>query len=510
MSYSMQLLLGMATIGSVESGEILCGKLEKDQGWNSLVQGGITELTRVVESFFEKPCSPTTVYGLEKELEKAGRELLRRMVQWAFNHLEGCDTSVLPKHVEFEVGSYTLIKKKTRQNIWTRFGQISMWRYGYRSTIKGHDPSIFPLAKVLGLIHGATPGLAKEVGRLLGEGGMTQNRTTKTLGIDFGIHFGVKKLRQIAGTIAQMMEDERQEAQVERLEQLLKQSNKSAGSHKPVIAVGRDGVTLGIRIKYGRLFEVATTGTVTVFDRQGNRLGTVYLAHVPEPNQPTMNRKLTRLLEELLARWKGPLPRMCYVTDAGDNETSYYKEVLRRMKHPVTGKPLSWIRVVDFYHASIRVWEMAGLFFGKGIRGTTWARKMLKWLKMPGGVNRVLHSAVAMRDGYLGKSKRKEFNIAYRYLRTRMQSMKYNQYKKLGIPMGSGITEAACKTVYTQRLKLSGMSWKKAGAQTILNLRVLILSEVWDQAFSQVLLKFVEPKVRGQEPKALNSAPIAA
>jgi len=31
----------------------------------------------------------------------------------------------------------------------------------------------------------------------------------------------------------------------------------------------------------------------------------------------------------VLAAWSGPLPRLCYVTDAGDQETAYYRKVLR-------------------------------------------------------------------------------------------------------------------------------------------------------------------------------------
>ena len=68
--------------------------------------------------------------------------------------------------------------------------------------------------------------------------------------------------------------------------------------------------------------------------------------------------------------------------------------------------------------------------------------------------------------------------------------------------MGSGVTEAGCKTVYAQRLKLSGMSWGKAGAQVILDLRVVVLSGVWDEAYAQVLAGFEQPQVRGQpEPR---------
>src|SRR4051812_38961636 len=76
------------------------------------------------------------------------------------------------------------------------------------------------------------------------------------------------------------------------------------------------------------------------------------------------------------------------------------------------------------------------------------------------------------------------------YLRRRMKYLRYAEYRGQGMPVGSGVTEAGCKTVYTQRLKLSGMHWKDAGtqpveasAQTILDLRVLLLSEIWDRAF---------------------------
>ena len=96
----------------------------------------------------------------------------------------------------------------------------------------------------------------------------------------------------------------------------------------------------------------------------------------------------------------------------------------------------------------------------------------------------VLHSAAGVRDHYgLQGMKRSEFQKAYRYLRVRMKYMQYAAYRRVGVPLGSGVTEAGCKTVYTQRLKLSGMRWQKAGAQTILNLRVLQLSGVWDEAY---------------------------
>lgn len=201
-----------------------------------------------------------------------------------------------------------------------------------------------------------------------------------------------------------------------------------------------------------------------------------------------MTRERTRLLTEVLRRWERPLPRLGYVTDGGDNETGYFESVLRTMRHPRTEERLEWVRVLDYYHASHRIWTMAEALFGGGSSAKGWARRMLKLLMKPNGVRRVLNSAAVLRSRCPLKGEaRKTFDSAYNYLRDRTRFMRYAAYKRVGIPCGSGITEAACKTVYRQRLKLSGMRWKKAGGQTIVNLRVVLLSGVWDDAYRRVL-----------------------
>ena len=178
-------------------------------------------------------------------------------------------------------------------------------------------------------------------------------------------------MRTVAAALARSMASVRHELQVERVVELLRQADVSRGSTRPVLGVGRDGITL--RESRCRFFEVAAVGTVTVYDRAGTRLGTVHLAAVPEPNQPAMSRQLTELIEGVLKAWDGPLPRLAYVTDAGITETAYYRRVLRPMRHPRTGAKLDWQRVVDFYHAAQRLWTMASALFGADTRaGAAW------------------------------------------------------------------------------------------------------------------------------------------
>ena len=65
--------------------------------------------------------------------------------------------------------------------------------------------------------------------------------------------------------------------------------------------------------------------------------------------------------------------------------------------------------------------------------------------------------------------------------------MRYAKYRAANYPIGSGVTEAACKTLVKQRLCQSGMRWKEKGASVVLSLRALVLTEQrWDQFWSKV------------------------
>ena len=510
MNYSMHLLFALATTpdrstppeGGAESP---CRPLP------DVVATAVRGLLQLAEDFRQQPVAPARTQQFEQQLQEGLRELGRQVAQWTYNHLEPADVQDLAKHVRFEAGLYTRLGRKTPQQAWTLFGPVRLWRTGYRPTHKTSEPTLFPLALGLGLVHGASPALAGRAAQLLSEGGMTQQRVLACLRRAHGVGWGVKKLRQVSAAVAHGLAEQRHEAQVERVLALLRQASAGTGPHKPVLSAGRDGITLGVRCKGGSVFEVASTATVSVLDRRGRRLGTVYLAYTPEPGQGQMSQALTCLLRAVLGRWHGPLPRLCYVTDAGDNETTYYDKVLRRLRHPRTGAALEWIRVVDYYHASERLWAMAEQLFGKGPRATAWVRKMQKWLLKPGGVSRVLHSAAALRAHYrLRGPRRAAFQKAYRYLRDRRKYLRYAAYRRLGVPLGSGVTEAGCKTVYTQRLKLSGMRWQKAGAQAILNLRVVQLSGVWDEAYARFLSSLEEAKVWGLKDTAGDAAEKAA
>jgi len=497
MSYSTYLSVTLATLLLHTTFSDTVETSDSSPVLDPVLDKAVDRIREVIDNLRRGPVSPGVVAQFEKDLQQATRELARVATQWTCNHLEPAAMKACPPEVHFEGDSYRRLGKKTPQPVSTLFGTITLRRLSYRAAPAVGVPVLFPLCRVLGVAHGATPALTERVAFYQAEAGATQKRTLERLRREHGVSMGVKRLRQMTEYVAATMEEYRLEAQAEQVVAWLERAQASRGRHRPVLAVGRDGITLGRSIKGGSIFEVATTGTISVFDRRDRRLGTVYLALTPEPGQATMSGQLTQLLQEVFRRWQGPLPRLSYVTDAGDNETTYYQKVLRRLRHPRTGERLEWTWVVDYYHASERLWKMAEALFGTSPRVWSWVRKVQKLLLKPGGVGRVLHSAAALRSRLqLGGQRLTNFERAYRYLQTRREHMRYAECRRLGLPIGSGVTEAACKTVYTQRLKLSGMRWRSAGAQTILTLRVILLSGVWSQVYERTLRGHSEVQVR--------------
>jgi hypothetical protein len=393
------------------------------------------------------------------------------------------------------------MNEKTRnKTVDTLFGRVTLWRRGYRFWHRGvKEPNIFPLELILGVVHGATPALAGEISRMMAESGATQQAVLEQAQRQFAVSLSVQRLRELVDAVSESMERFRQQEQVRKLLQLLKQAHASRGRYKPVLSVGRDGIS--IPIERGGGYQQGAVATVAVYDRRGKRLGTVYLGATPESKQPRLTRQLTALIKECLDHWCNEqgmrLPRLCYVTDAGDTECQYFRKVLSRLRDPRgNGTFLHWYRIIDYYHTTEKITIMAEALFGPGREASAWSRKMRKLLLKPNGPSRVLHSAAALR-GIRGMDadRQGDFERAYDYLRQRTKYMRYADFKRLRLPIGSGVTEAACKTVFTQRLKLSGMGWQHHGAQVIVTLRVLLLSGIWDEVYGAV--------IRDRNPKDL-------
>lgn len=63
------------------------------------------------------------------------------------------------------------------------------------------------------------------------------------------------------------------------------------------------------------------------------------------------------------------------------------------------------------------------------------------------------------------------------YLENNAYLMRYAQLRTRGLPIGSGVTEGACKSVVQQRTNGSGQRWRPEGLEAVLTLRAVQMSE---------------------------------
>lgn len=444
------------------------------------------QLAQVVEEFRSQPPTPPRTHQFENDLAQRLCALGQAMVEWTFNHLEADDRHELPSQLIWQGQAYQRRRKSKNRCLSCLFGPIRLQRYRYEP-VDGGAHALFPLEMALGIeAERATAALTERAAHAAAA--QTQGQVRTLLRRQHGVKWSVKTLRKVTASVSAGLAEHRQAAQAAKLVQALQQAEASAGAHRPTVCVGRDGVMVPLRGRQD--YAEAAAATVSVLDRRGRRLYTAYLGRMPEKEQKTLSEQLTSLLLLLVRLWPGAWPRWQYLSDGGYQPTAYFRQVLRKLRHPLTGRRWSWEWVIDFFHASGYVTQLAEALYGGTRAGLAWGAKMRHWLRHKvGGVQRVLYSAAAVWARYeLTAAEEKAYDKAWHYLHKRKRHMDYAGCKRRGLAVGSGVTEAACKTVFTQRLKQSGMRWQVEGGQVIVDLRLLVLSQVWDEAYQAYLV----------------------
>jgi len=209
--------------------------------------------------------------------------------------------------------------------------------------------------------------------------------------------------------------------------------------------------------------------TVSYYDCHGERLCTRRMARMPEPNKVTLKSQLTA--EVMGALIRRPDLRVVKVADGAPDNWSYLGETLPFGEE-----------VLDFYHAAEHLGAALGAAYGEG---TPTYHERLETLSMvlrdePQGVDQVMGALCRLRTRY---PRREAIHTALAYFRDHRHRMRYAALRAQNLPIGSGVVEAACKTLVSQRLKRSGMRWRHTGGQAILTFRALCQSERFERAW---------------------------
>jgi hypothetical protein len=137
------------------------------------------------------------------------------------------------------------------------------------------------------------------------------------------------------------------------------------------------------------------------------------------------------------------------------------------------------VEIIDWWHAVEKLWEMANELLGQGTEETKeWVKRQKTnlWEYNLSGLFREIR-LLCPRGNPLPETVRKNVGYIFRN-RSRMH---YGEYRQEGLPVGSGTVESGCKVVVQARMKQAGMRWSRKGAQAMLSLRSVLLSDRWDE-----------------------------
>lgn len=220
----------------------------------------------------------------------------------------------------------------------------------------------------------------------------------------------------------------------------------------------------------------ASSATLTLLGNSGNRLHTIYLGRMPESKKVTLQAQLTAELAALLKLY--PDAAVQAVADGADDIWRIICEV-----EADTGCNIE--RTLDFYHAFENVAEALRAYahdHHQAADDIAYWRKTLRDHKE--GPDRLLRALKYRLKKARNSAQRGTIQKKIKYVEPRLSMMNYAELKKRPRLIGSGIQEAACKTLVAERLKRSGMSWRHQGGQAILTLRAARRSgraqHLWD------------------------------
>jgi len=135
------------------------------------------------------------------------------------------------------------------------------------------------------------------------------------------------------------------------------------------------------------------------------------------------------------------------------------------------------IQILDWWHAVERLWTIANLaFVGDRAGATVWVKQQ-KELLAQSNLRQVLRNTRTL----FPRKQPLPAAVAHAaiYFCHNRNRMFYQEFRQADCPIGSGTVESACKLVVQQRMKQSGMRWSRPGAQAMLALRSVLLSQRW-------------------------------
>lgn len=441
----------------------------------SIPQSARQKLDAFIQEMWTKDISKESLATFEKELHQRICELERELIA---EQLQRYDIDV--PMIEVNDTQYKRVIR-CEQTYLSAAGPMRIERSMYRNS-GGNRETVCPLELRAGIVEGRwtpraaelatwlvthlTPGESEQLFSRLG--GMTPSRSS------------LDRLPKQLG--------QRWESQREDFEEALR-VQEEIPVEAVTLAVSLDGVKTpmrdgerkekreasreaGLQTKGPAGYRDVGCGTVSLYDRESKRLCTWRMGRMPEKNSETLKQMLKEeVLSILSAR---PDLTLIKLADAARGNWTFLTNELPEGEE-----------CVDFFHAAEHLHSALVSAYGETHPKCRQQFEKLRLVLRDDleGAEKVIRALIYLQNKH---PRRKTINKELRYFRKNRHRMRYAELQSKNLPIGSGVVEAACKTLVTQRMKRSGMRWCNEGGQAILTLRASVQSDRFDRTWALI------------------------
>jgi len=448
-----------------------------------LFRQGLTELFDTVDlSDLSPERFETLIKGLKAVANQASLAALQSSVEASDRH----DVALLRR-----AGTTFRFKVASTKQWLTPFGVATVSRRYYQPDVGGDG--VIPLDEQCGMVDRyCTPDVEEMVA--YASALMVPREVETLLGKALGRGPSATAIGRVIADVGQFVESHEESIE----EAIIERAPLSLDGD--VLVISQDGVTVPMReqgVRCGRPAErpgirdratsptrwrEAGVGTVSIYappkdgEKTPQRVDGRVFARMPEPHMQTLERQMEAVVWDLTqVREFREVVLIC------DGKRTLWDDLCAIPTYEKATK------ILDVYHVAEHLSRAAEAIFGKQESSAK------KWFETyrhrlvheDAGVDVTIRSLRHHRGKLRRGSQRDDVvRRVIRYLTRNRDKVRYAEYRRRGLPIGSGPVEAACKTIVNGRLKRSGMRWSQDGGQQVLNLRTAVKSNRWNALWS--------------------------
>ena len=461
----------------------------------ALLQETETEVLKMIDQV--EMIQEGDLQTLEQSVLRACLLLGRTMMEQILNHAG--EQAERPCRREGECGHQQRLVGRRPKQLHTLMGKVTIRRPYYQCVVEEEEPSALcshgqaPWDSVWGQIAGRTsPGVQKLLGKLVSR--LTLSEAVDTFTDVLPLSMSERQALNLIQPIGEAL-SEQEEEQVQTLFEQAANKETQAAEQGSVLGpsirrlyIETDGVTARIRRgsvpmeeteakRKGDVYREIKVGAVFegIPGREHSELVPGVFLDEPGPIQYVARR----LKVEEFGRFLYALAQRCGVDRA--REVVLLGDGARWIRHVVEDHFPTAVQIVDLYHAREHLWNVANAVHGPGTpQGAAWAKQADELLSH-GQIEELVQMIAKLPSiPALPDASRSIPEIEAEYFLSNAERMRYPTFRAKGMHIGSGIAEAACKTVVSTRAKRSGMRWTPEGLDAVLALRTSVLNQSYD------------------------------